>query len=111
MSIEFTCAECGATVDVADNLAGRKIRCRKCDTPGWVLSEPGRKRTHKRIRWVWAASQVVAAVPMLFGAVFLLVGWSGSTESMVAGVFACLLGLVILAAGKLIDFILSRLRS
>lgn len=30
MTIKFTCAECAASYDVADDLAGKTIRCREC---------------------------------------------------------------------------------
>jgi hypothetical protein len=36
MPIPFACAACGATTDVADDLADRRILCRHCNAPGRV---------------------------------------------------------------------------
>jgi hypothetical protein len=40
MSIEYTCADCGARTEVAEDLAGHRIRCRKCNAPGPVPVPP-----------------------------------------------------------------------
>jgi hypothetical protein len=42
MSIEYTCADCGAVTEVADELAGHRTRCRKCNMPG-VVPVPRRR--------------------------------------------------------------------
>jgi DNA-directed RNA polymerase subunit RPC12/RpoP len=48
--ITFECAECNQTLEVSDDLAGRKIKCRKCDSrqivpkPEAANRERGKKR-------------------------------------------------------------------
>jgi hypothetical protein len=42
MPILFLCLECGTEAEVADDLAGKVIKCRECHTPGKVPAPPKR---------------------------------------------------------------------
>jgi hypothetical protein len=92
MSIEYTCADCGAVTEVADELAGHRARCRKCNAPGPV-SVP--RRLHaggprgmtdvvRGVLWALCAGWVaLAALAYLNGsgaaavACWVLIGWAG----------------------------------
>ena len=92
MSIEYTCADCGARTEVADDLAGHRIRCRKCNAPGPVPAPPRphpapRARVLDVVRgvlWALCACWVaLAALSYLNGGSAadvvcrVLIGWAG----------------------------------
>lgn len=62
--ITFECAECDQTLEVSDDLAGRKIKCRKCDTRQIV---PKPKAANKE-----RGKQRKSALPYILIAVLLL---------------------------------------
>lgn len=55
MSILFRCGECDAETDVDDDLAGKRILCRKCDSPGMVSKRSPIWSPRKRWFWITAA--------------------------------------------------------
>lgn len=81
MPIAITCPSCDTSYDVADELEGKKVRCRTCKQPVRVQSEPQprkkRDRKTKRYPSLWAAIvlyQLIGAVAILGGVLTFFIG-------------------------------------
>jgi hypothetical protein len=99
MPIACTCPACGRRCRIADGPAGTSVLCPACHA---------RFRPRRKASWVWFAALALAAAPVLFGALFLFLGWPLDVGAMVAGVFCCLAGLVV---GKGLALALAFIRS
>jgi hypothetical protein len=86
MSTAYTCPACGRRGRVADDRGVRSLLCPAC----YVRFQPRRKAS-----WVWFAARVLAAAAVLFGALFLLLGWLPDAGAVAVGVFCCLAGLAV----------------
>jgi hypothetical protein len=92
MSIEYTCADCGARTEVADELAGHRTRCRKCNVPGTVPAPPRQREARgpgvldvvRGVLWALCVAWVaLVAISYLNGssaagvACWVLIAWAG----------------------------------
>ncbi len=77
--IQFNCAECGATREVPDEMAGRKLKCQDCRQVGHVPQSKRRQKAEEEIEevepvardkkgfpvWAIVGILVVATIPVL----------------------------------------------
>jgi predicted Zn finger-like uncharacterized protein len=106
MSIRIICPQCTHSYSVADELAGRKIRCKNCGEPikiprPEVADEPESPDEPRPVQAaVWSAKNIAALIGILAVLGFILMvvistAADGETLSMIGILLACSVGLVL----------------